>query len=454
MAQAFRSRALSPREVVDACLKRIESVDREVNAFCLVDADGALAQAVAAERRFLSNEPLGPLDGVPIAIKDLLLTRGWPTLRGSRAVPSEGPWVDDAPSVGRLRRQGCVFVGKTTTPELGWKAVTDSPLTGVTRNPWNTDCTSGGSSGGSAAAVACGMAPLALGTDGGGSIRIPAAFCGIAGLKPTLGRVPHWPSTAFGSLSHVGPMARSVRDAGVLLTAIAGPDPLDPTTLPSTNLDYGAFDDELRGTRIAFSFDMGLVAVDSEVVRLVKRAVSLLESLGAVVSEDTPCLGDNSSPFEVLWYAGAAKAVDSLRPENTNEMDHGLVDVANIGRTFSAMDYLGALAAKVATGQALDQFFQGYDILVTPTIPFSRLEPGLEVPSGWPNKRWTSWATFNYPFNMTGNPAISIPCGFDGSGIPVGVQVIGPRYADNLVLGCAGALELASGLRDRHPTMD
>src|SRR5215217_7781008 len=233
LAAAYRSGQLSPVEAAQEALERIEERDETVNAFCLVDPDAALADARESAERFARGEPRGPLDGVPVAIKDLLVTRGWPTLRGSPAIDPHGPWEDDAPVVAALRRSGAVLPGKTTTPELGWKGVTDSPLTGITRNPWDRSRTAGGSSGGSAAALATGMVPLALGTDGGGSIRIPCAFCGLPGLKPTFGRVPAWPASPFGPVSHVGPMARTVADLALLLDVIAQPDARDWQQLPA-----------------------------------------------------------------------------------------------------------------------------------------------------------------------------------------------------------------------------
>ncbi|MDH3596510.1 MAG: amidase family protein, partial [Rhodospirillales bacterium] len=228
----FRAGSLSPVEVTEAALARIEAHDTALNAFCLVDAEQALAEARRSEERWRIGAPKGRLDGVPASIKDLLLTKGWPTLRGSKALDPDQPWDEDAPAVARLREHGAVLLGKTTTPEFGWKGVTDSPLTGVTRNPWDPSRTPGGSSGGAAAAVATGMGALAIGTDGGGSIRIPAGFTGIFGLKPSFGRVPAYPLSPFGTVAHLGPMTRSVADAALMLTVLAEPDPRDWYALP------------------------------------------------------------------------------------------------------------------------------------------------------------------------------------------------------------------------------
>src|SRR3954468_19077825 len=266
LVSAYRERRLSPVEVAEATLARIAARDGELNAFCLVDGERALAQARESEARWAAGAPAGLLDGVPVAVKDILLTRGWPTLRGSKTIAPAGPWEDDAPTVTALRCHGAVIPGKTTTPEFGWKGVTDSPLTGVTRNPWDPARTPGGSSGGSAAALAAGMVPLALGTDGGGSIRIPCGFCGLPGIKPTYGRVPAWPASPFGVLAHVGPMARTVRDVALLLDVLTEPDLRDWTALePEATTYRDGLGGGVEGLRIAFSPALGHASVDPEV---------------------------------------------------------------------------------------------------------------------------------------------------------------------------------------------
>src|SRR5499427_3737563 len=232
LSSAYALKDVSPVEATEAYLTRIEALDSEINAFCHLDAEASRAQAEQSEARWLVGEPLSPLDGVPVAVKDILYTKGWPTLRGSRTIDPAGPWNDDAPTVARLREAGAVLIGKTTTPEFGWKGSTDSPLSGVTRNPWNTEKTPGGSSGGSSAALAARFCPLALGTDGGGSIRIPAGFAGVYGLKPSFGRVPAFPLSPFGTVAHVGPMTRTVRDAALMMNTISKPDARDWFNVP------------------------------------------------------------------------------------------------------------------------------------------------------------------------------------------------------------------------------
>src|SRR5687768_6580538 len=281
LLEGFRLRTLSPVEVAQAVLQRVAALNPRLNAFNLV-SDRMIDDAKASEARWAAGQPKGLLDGVPVSIKDIVLTRGWPTLRGSKTIDPRGPWNEDAPATARLREHGALLIGKTTTPEFGWKGVTDSPLTGITRNPWNLDKTPGGSSGGAAAAVAAGMGPLAVGTDGGGSIRIPCSFTGLFGLKPSFGRVPAWPLSPFGTVAHVGPMTRSVADAALMLNVLAQPDARDWHSLPyepqdwRTSLDHG-----VAGLRIAYSPDLGYAKVDAEVASIVKASLSVFTDLGA-----------------------------------------------------------------------------------------------------------------------------------------------------------------------------
>ncbi|HEX2298949.1 MAG TPA: amidase family protein, partial [Pseudonocardiaceae bacterium] len=287
---AYRAGELSPVEATQDVLDRITQIDDKVRAFCLVDADRALAEAKASERRWQQAQPQGLVDGVPTSIKDIFLTAGWPTLRGSKVVDPDQEWPVDGPPVARLREHGAVLVGKTTTPELAWKGVTDSPLTGVTVNPWDTSRTPGGSSGGSAAAVALGMGPLSIGTDGGGSVRIPASFTGTVAMKPTYGRVPHWPASPFGTLAHAGPMARTVADTALLLDVITGTDSRDWSALPPRTGSYsGSLGSGVLGLRIALSPTLGYADVDPDVVTAVEAAAAVFSDLlGAEVEIADP----------------------------------------------------------------------------------------------------------------------------------------------------------------------
>ena len=444
LLSAYRDRRLSPVEVVEASLVRIERADRILHAFCLVDPERARAEARRSEQRWRDGAPAGALDGIPVAVKDVFPTRGWPTLRGSRAIDPAGPWEEDASAVAALRRHGAVLPGKTTTPEFGWKGVTDSPLAGVTRNPWDPARTAGGSSGGSSAALAAGMVPLALGTDGGGSIRIPSSFCGLPGIKPTYGRVPAWPPSPYGTVAHAGPMARSVTDLALLLDVMSEPDPRDWTALPPPGHSFlDGLDEGVRGLRVAFSPDLGYVRVDPEVAAAVARAADALAALGAHVERADPGFSDPRDAFELLWSAGAAKLVADLGDPPADVFDPGFAALAAAGGSHSLSDYLAAVSRRDELGRRMSLFHRDWDLLVTPTIPIPAFAAGRDVPEGWPGRGWPSWTPFTFPFNLTQQPAASVPCGFTADGLPIGLQIVGPRYGDALVLRAARAYEAA-----------
>lgn len=446
LLDGYRRREFSPVEATRATLERAEEIQPAVNAFVRLDAEGALAQAAESAERWRRGEPAGLLDGVPVTVKDILLQRGTPTLRGSKTIAEQGSWDEDAPSVARLREHGAVFIGKTTTPEFGWKGVTDSPLSGVTRNPHDPSRTAGGSSGGSAAAVALGAGPLSLGTDGGGSVRIPASFCGIVGLKPTYGRVPLYPASAFGTLSHVGPMARDAADAALLLDVIGVPDARDWSGLDRPPGSYReGLADGVQGLRIAYSPSLGgQVAVRPAVAAAVRRGVERLAALGAYVEETDPDFTDPVDPFHTLWFSGAARVTQKLSPRQRELLDPGLREICATGGGFSALDYLAAVDARMELGRRMGLFHERYDLLVTPTLPITAFEAGVEVPKGSGHRRWTGWTPFTYPFNLTQQPAVTVPVGNDGDGLPIGMQIVGARHRDELVLRAAHALDRAA----------
>ena len=444
----YRDGSLSPVEATQAALDRIEKHNERLNAFNLVDGENALAEARKSEERWRLDAPRGRVDGVPTAVKDILLTKGWPTLRGSKTIDPDQPWDEDAPCVARLREHGAVLIGKTTTPEYGWKGVTDSPLTGITRNPWNPERTPGGSSGGAAVAVACGMSALALGTDGGGSIRIPAGFTGIFGHKPTFGRVPAYPASAFGTLAHIGPMTRTVFDAATMLTVLAEPDVRDWYALPPTegakSGDYaGVLERGIKGMRIAFSPTLGGHRVDPEIAKLVADAALVFEDLGAKVEEAEPDLHDCAAAFRTHWFTAAANLVSGLSAAQKKLLDPGLREVAAAGAKYGLLDYYAAVKQREAIGLAMNLFLEDYDLLLTPTLPLPAFEAGLEWPEAEDDERWTDWTPFSYPLNLSRQPAASAPCGFTSEGLPAGLQIVGPLYQDSRVLRAAHAFETA-----------
>jgi aspartyl-tRNA(Asn)/glutamyl-tRNA(Gln) amidotransferase subunit A len=440
----YHTGSLSPVEVARAVLQRIEHLNPALNAFNLVN-EALLEEAKASEARWRKGAPSGLLDGVPVSIKDLLLTRGWPTLRGSRTIDPKGPWNDDAPAVARLREHGALLLGKTTTPEFGWKGVTDSALTGITRNPWNTARTPGGSSGGAAAAVAAGMGPLAVGTDGGGSIRIPCGFTGLFGIKASFGRVPAWPLSPFGTVAHVGPITRTVADAALMLNVIALPDARDWHALPPEARDYRTgLEHGVKGLRIAYSPNLGYVDnVDPEVASMVSSAVKIFKDLGASVEERHPGFENPDKIFRAHWFSGAAFLLSAIPKEKRSLVDPGLLEVAAQGEKITAFELQEAQMKRGALGAHMNLFHRDYDLLVTPTLSVAAFEAGQEYPGASQGRRWTDWTPFTYPFNLTQQPAASVPCGLTKAGLPVGLQIVGPKYADAMVLRAARAFESA-----------
>ncbi|HJT04545.1 MAG TPA: amidase [Pseudonocardiaceae bacterium] len=454
LVAAYRAGELSPVEATQDVLDRIDQLDGQVRAFCLVDADRALETAKAAEQRWQQRLPQGLVDGVPVSIKDVYLTQGWPTLRGSRLVSPDQEWPFDGPSITRLREHGAVLLGKTTTSELAWKCVTDSPLSGVTVNPWDTSRTPGGSSGGGAVAVALGMGPLALGTDGGGDVRIPASFTATVAIKPTYGRIPHWPASPLGSLTTAAPMARTVADTALLLDVVSGFDGRDWAALPPpTRSLSSALGNGVLGLRIALSPTLGYVDVDPDVADAVQRAAEVFRDLGAHVELADPGFADCVQDFHILWFTAAAKTVERLTPREREVMEPALQEVVTQGEGWSALDYLTATATRMAMGATMGTFHEHYDLLLTPTVPITPFVAGEEVPIGWHSQRWTSWTPFTYPFNMTQQPAASVPCGWTSTGLPIGLQVVGPRHTDDRVLAACAAYEQVVPWTDRRPPL-
>lgn len=435
----YRQRKASPVEVTQAILQHIEQHEASINAFALLDAESALASARASEKRWLAGTPLSAVDGVPSAIKDLLLAKGWPTLRGSRAVDPNQAWDEDAPSTARLREQGAVLLGKTTTAEFGWKALADSPLTGVTRNPWNRLHTPGGSSGGSAAAAAIGFGPLQVATDGGGSTRLPSAHSGVFGFKPSFGRAPGYPAAHTGTLFHITPLTRNVRDAALLLNAIAQPDARDFHALPHDGRDWlQDIEKGIAGLRIAFSPDLGYAQVDPEVAALVAAAVRSFTTLGATVDLADPGIEDPLDIHRTLAAAGVARLFDSWPAERRLLAETGFQAVAEKGRALSGADYVDAIQRREALARRLWRFHDEWDLLLTPT---TRTAAPLAEGDAGEAAQNAAISPFAYPFNLSQQPAASVPIGFTRAGLPVGLQIVGPRHRDDLVLRAARAFE-------------
>jgi aspartyl-tRNA(Asn)/glutamyl-tRNA(Gln) amidotransferase subunit A len=445
LKRAFERKELSPVELVDHILRRAERLQPALNFLVMVDPDGARAAARASEARWMKGEPLSPLDGVPTSIKDTTTVGGWPTRLGSHAT-DETPASEDAPVVARLRAAGMPILGKSTTPEFGWKALTDSPLQGTTRNPWNPAHSPGGSSGGASSMTAAGVAPFNHGNDGGGSIRIPAAHTGLVGLKPSYGRIPQHPADSpFADVVSQGVLARSVLDTALALNATAGPDARDWRSLPDEGRDYTiGLDAGVRGWRIGLSLDFGHVKADPEVRALVEAAARRFETLGAHVEDVGPLIEPLQNFFEPLWIGSFATRFRQIPTQLHAKLDPGFRAAAEKGLSITLADYARSYEAKSKLARDLGLWHRTYDLLLSPVTPTAA--PPVETlynSDAFP--RWSKGAPYTLPFNLTGQPAASMPAGLTASGLPVGLQIAGPPRADHLVLRAMRAYESASG---------
>ena len=443
----YRSGQASPVEATQAVLQRIARLNPLLNAFCLIDESAAMASAHLSEARWQAHRRSGadvlPLDGVPLSIKDLILSQGWPTLRGSKTVNPDQPWEVDAPVTARLREAGAVLLGKTTTPEFGCKGETNSLLTGISRNPWNIEHTPGGSSGGASAAVSAGLGPLAIGTDGAGSVRIPAAFCGNVGLKPSFGRVPAYPLSPFGSVAHLGPHAMTVEDVALLMNTIALPDARDWTSLPFDGVDYVAgLKGGVKGLRVAYSPTLGYAKnIDPEIAAATAQAAKHLQDLGAVVEQVDPL---NEDPLDIttgLWFAGAYQVWRSLSPAQQAVTDPDFKAQAELGAQLDTNAIHALNQRRGVLGSHLRQFMQRFDLILTPSTAVTAFKALPAGHSPMDSQAMLGWTPFSYPFNLSQQPAISLPCGLSSHGLPMGVQLVGPMFGDALVLQAAQALQ-------------
>lgn len=454
IAALIRSKQVSPVEVTEAALARLDALNPRLNAFCLVTAELARRAAREVEIALTKGEPLGPLAGVPISIKDVIFTRGVRTTGGSRlfaeAVPEE-----DAVVVGRLKAAGAVLLGKTNTSEFGHKATTENPLFGVTHNPWNPDVTPGGSSGGGAAAVASGLGAVALGTDGGGSLRIPAAFCGIYGFKPSWGRVPQYPTfPGWDLVSCAGPMTRTVRDAALTLDIVAGGDDRDRSSLPAEPGSYvEACDESIKGLHVAWTPDLGYAAVDPAVQAVCEKAAGEFEGLGCHVEVVNPGWEDPEEAFTTLIAAQFYAAWSDQLPDSEALLDPTLVKFVRRGGAVTARDYLLARDRAAAFWHEVQGFLARFDLLLTPTVAVPPFAIGQPPPRDIAGQRVSvlGWMPFTFPFNLTGQPAASVPAGATDDGLPIGLQIVGRRHADRTVLAASTAYEAACPWADRRP---
>jgi len=454
IAQAVRSGRTSALALVEESLGRIARLDPSLHAFCTIDESGALAAARQIDLRIARNEPVGPLAGVPVAVKDLICTRNLKTTFGSRLYANHVPDEDDV-VVERLRDAGAIIVGKTNTSEFGYGAFGHNALFPTTRNPWNRNLTPGGSSAGSGAAVAAGMVPLAIGSDGGGSVRAPASLCGIYGIKPSMGRVPAYPGcrderypgiSSWESLEHIGPLTRTVADAALALSVMAGPTPRDRASLPDEIGQWHVRPAEsLRNVRIAFSPDLGFAAVDPEVRALCETAAKKLEQLlGCTVEVAHPDIGNYSAAFETLVAMDTDRVgLRRMAAEQGVVLDGWLASL--LARDWTADAFTQALFDRKRIVNATWRFMQRYDFLLTPAAAcaaFALDIPGPDVIDGKAVAAGSAWLAFSALGNLTGLPAASVPAGMTADGRPVGLQVMGRHLDDLSVLAMSAAVEM------------
>lgn len=449
LSELYRKGKVSPVETMKAVLARTERLNPEINAFRHVDADASLKAARASERRWKKGEPLSALDGVPVSVKELVRVKGWAASMGSK-LTDKTPSDADAPAVARLREAGAIVFAQSTSSEYGHKGVTDSPLNGITRNPWNPGRTPGGSSGGAGAAVAAGLGPIAVGTDGGGSVRIPSSFNGLVGIKATFGRVPAWPPSLTGDLSNTGPMCRTALDCALMLNVMSQPDARDAYALPENETSYAKkIDGKLKGLKVGFVLRFGDHPVDIEVAALVTNAARIFEKLGCKVEEVSApfSYADAGRAFVIHWL-GALQRLLQLYPESRHgDFDPNLLASAKAGLRYSLQDVINAQATRRELALAWNLFFDKYDLLLSPAVAVQPFEAGNNLPEGADGKANALWSPYTPQFNMSRHPAASVPCGLSRDGLPIGLQIAAGHYKDALVLRAAARYTEANPLK-------
>ena len=455
LAERIRTKQISPVEYMRDLLDRITTLEPKVNAFAYLAADQAMDAAKRAEAALMSGGRIGRLHGVPATIKDLAITKDMPTQNGSLIFKGNRP-SEDTPVVPRLRDEGAIILGKTTTSEFGWTGVSRSPLTGITHNPWKFGMNAGASSAGAGAGAAAGFGPLHQGSDGAGSIRMPAHFCGVFGLKPSFGRVPYYPVGTGDLTSHMGPLTRTVADSALMMEVMSGPHFLDYTTLEAGPANYLArLREGIKGRRIAYSPDLGVARVDPDVAALVRKAAEAFTELGATVEEvPTPWAAPGPEMIRFFWSAHMTRLKPHLEKWES-QMDPGLVACIRDSENVSVADYQAARERKMPYIADIHRWFENWDFLLTPSVSVAAFPAEKLMPDHWPHHAWdwVSWAEFSYPFNMSWNPAASVPCGFTAEGLPVGLQIVGKRFDDLGVLQASAAFEEARPWAHKRPAL-
>jgi Asp-tRNA(Asn)/Glu-tRNA(Gln) amidotransferase A subunit family amidase len=461
LGRMIRAREVSPVEIAEAVLARIERLNPTLNAFLTVTPDLALEQARAAEQRAVRGDLLSPIDGIPVSIKDLEPLGGVRCTYGSK-------WTEEfiAPAdgvvAGRLRAAGGVILGKTNTPHYGYKDMCDNFLGEPCKNPWNLERTSGASSGGAGAAIAAGLGPLAHGSDGAGSIRIPSALCGIFGIKPAFGRVPYSPSADYwGGRPHAGPMTRTVRDSAILLGVMAGPNERDPLSIDGAVPDFlGACEGDLKGLRVIWSGDLGYAPVDPDVRQIAEAAARRFAEFGATVRDEDPAWDDPYEFHKVIYEAGSGGRVVDRAAERPDWIEPTLMLMVENTHKLSAFDLQRAIYRRTAFYEQARAWFENVDLLLTPQMPLGAwshragIDEGPSDIGGHTPRSMFDRLHFTYPFNMTNQPAATVPCGFTSEGLPVGLQIVGRWHDESMVFRAAACFEAAQPWAQHRPPLD
>jgi len=463
MREKIETQELSSIEITETIIERIEKVNPIINAYCTPTFELARETAKKADEAVKRNEKLGLLHGIPTSIKDLMQTKGIRTTYGSKLYEDFIPEQDDI-AVQRLIKAGCVILGKTNTPEFGHIALTNNKLFGETKTPWDIERNSGGSSGGAASAAASGIGPLSLGSDGGGSIRVPSSCCGVYGLKPTFGRIPSYPriGIVFNSMDHYGPLVRYVKDAALMLNAMKGHHPADNNSFPDDDIDYvKILEDKPKKLKIGYSMTLGFgKALEDEVKESVLNGIQKFEQYDWDVEEANLKIRNPESAFKTFVGVGYAYDLQKDFNKRLEDLSPDLIAMIKLGFDSSSMNIGKARAQRKRVYEVMYQYFKNYDILITPTLPCPAIKPGwLETGTTFPtigkkSLSIMSWMTYTYPFNLTGLPAASIPSGWTNSGLPIGMQIVGKRYDEKTVLQVSKAFEEASPWQEKRPKLN
>ena len=463
LIEGYKKNFFSPTDVIEDIVKRLKKINTDLNAFVYFDEELVYKQARDSTKRLANSSPRGSLEGIPISIKDLIVTKDMPTTRGSytKSLPVLSDY--DAPVVSKLKNQGAIILGKTASPEFGHKGTTKSRRFGETNNPWNLNLNSGGSSGGSCAAVASGLGPASIGTDGGGSIRIPCSFCRLFGHKPTFGKIPAYPISPFGTIANLGPITRTVMDSAIIMNSIASPDNLDWHSLPSQNIDYSNIRNNniLKKLKVGYSkfwgmekfFDTNLM--DKVVVEKIEETISCLEKSGLAIREYKSIEWPHN-PYEifmVMWQAGAANLARKINKGDFNKIDPTFLNLLEKGNQLSMFDLMDAETKRAENASHMKKVFNDVNLLIGPTLPVLPFNTKIDVPLGFRKNELFSWLPFTYPFNLTKNPACNINVNYSKSGLPIGMQIVGDIYDDKTCFELAFLIEEIMDISDKWPNL-